>query len=106
LESTRRPKSGGSRGARGLEDAIEDAALDVVLDTAVASAAFYSASRLRDIDKLDTIADSVGDGVEAAMRMSDVASTLDNAADVARTVKKINVARTVKKINKVRKLGR
>lgn len=81
----------------GLEDAIEDAALDVVLDTAVASAAPYSASTLRDIDKLDTIADSVGDGVEAAMRVSDVASTLDNAADVARAVKKIN---------KVRKLGR
>jgi len=71
-----------------LEDAIEEAALDRALDTATAADA-YTAPTLRQIDELVDVNEAVSDGVETAMRVANVAETLDHAADVAKTVKKI-----------------
>ena len=79
----------------GLEEAMKDAALDAALDAAARGAAEYTASELRDIDKLDTIGATVGEGIETAMRVADVADTLDDIADVAKTVKTINKVRKV-----------
>ena len=71
-----------------LEDAIEDAALDRALDTATEATA-YAAPKLRPIDELVDVGEAVSDGVETAMRVADVAERLDDAADVAKTLKKI-----------------
>jgi hypothetical protein len=56
----------------GLEEAIEDAAVDRALDAAT-EAGVYVAPRLRHIDDLADVADDVGDGIETAMRVADVA---------------------------------
>jgi len=72
----------------GLENAIQDAALDAALETAT-EAATYTAPQLRDVDELVIVGAAVSEGVETAMRVADVADTLDNDANVSRTVKRI-----------------
>ena len=75
-----------------LEDAIEDAALGRALDTATEATA-YAAPKLRQIDEFVVVGGAVSDGVETAMRVADVAERLDDAADVAKTLKKIKKLR-------------
>ena len=83
-----------SRAAReGIEDALKDEALDATLDAAARGAALYAASALRERYEREDITEAVSTGVEVAMRASDVADALDNAADVAETLRKVNKIR-------------
>jgi len=85
----------------GLEDAAKDAALDAALDVASddmsPAVRNYAASRFRDIDDHIEFAAEVGEGVEAAMRVADVADTLDDVADAAHVVKRIGNLRKLKR---------
>jgi hypothetical protein len=67
-----------------IEDAVEDAALDATLDTVARGAA-----RTLAIDDDDVIGEAVGDGIETAMRVADVADPLDDVMDAARTIDRI-----------------
>jgi hypothetical protein len=71
----------------GIEDAVEDAALDAALDVAVGSAVAAVAPGVSDRGDVRDIGDNVVDGVETAMRVADVADTLDDVAD---TIENIN----------------
>ena len=80
-----------SRAAReGLEHAIKDAALDAGLAAASALTVTAAADRIGEAAPLVPV---VAAGMESAMRVADVASTLDDAIDVAKTVKKIGKLR-------------
>ena len=52
--------------------------------------AMFVESRRLERDELEDIGEAVGTGVEVAMQAAEVAEVLDNAADVAKTLKKIN----------------
>lgn len=83
-----------SRAAReGIEDALKDEALDATLDAAARGAAVYADSALRERYEREDIAEAVSTGVEVAMRASDVADALDDAADVVETLRKVNKIR-------------
>ena len=88
-------KAIGSAVREGIEDALKDEALDEALDAAARGAATYTASALRDRYEREDIDEAVSTGVEVAMRASDVADALDDVADVAKTMKKVNNIRKV-----------
>lgn len=86
-------KAVGRAAREGIGDALKDEALDATLDAAARGAAMYAESERRDRYEHQAIGAAVGNGVEVAMRASDVADTLDNAADVAKTLNKVNKIR-------------
>jgi hypothetical protein len=67
-----------------IEEAVEDAALDRTLDTVARVAV-----RKLDIDDRDDIGEAVSDGIETAIRVADVADTLDDVSDAVRTINRI-----------------
>jgi hypothetical protein len=69
----------------GLQDAVQDAALDAAFDAVAPEAVDFAADRLRDrAGDVAFAATTVGDGIETAMRVADVADKLDNVRDAAR----------------------
>ena len=88
-------KAIGGAAREGIEDALKDEALDEALDAAARGAVTYTASALRDRYEREDIGEAVSTGVEVAMRASDVADALDDVADVAKTMKKVNNIRKV-----------
>lgn len=83
-------KAVGRAAREGIENALRDEAVDAALDAAARETAMFVESRRLERDELEDIGEAVSTGVEVAMQASEVAETLDNAADVAKTLKKIN----------------
>ena len=86
-------KAVGRAAREGIEDALEDEAVDAALSAAARRTAAHVERRRFERDELADIGEVVGTGVEVAMKASDVAETLDDAADVAKTLNKINKIR-------------
>ena len=86
-------KAVGRVAREGIEEALKDEALDAALSATARGTARYVESRRLDPSELVEIADTVGTGVEVAMKASDVADALDDAADVAKTLQKVNKIR-------------
>jgi len=86
-------KAVGRAAREGIEDALKDEALDATFDAAARGAAIYADSARRERYEREDVAETVGAGVEMAMRASDLADALDDAADVAKTLKKVSKIR-------------
>jgi len=85
-------KAVGKAAREGIEEAVEDAISDNI-DTA-----FATVSSNPD---LRALAPTVGVGIEEAMRIADVASSIDRALDVAEAAKKIHkTAKAIKRIKR------
>ena len=83
----------GKAAREGIEEAVEDAIADAAFDTA-----FETVSSNPD---LRALAPTVGVGIEEAMRIADVASSIDRALDVADAAKKIHkTAKAIKRIKR------
>jgi hypothetical protein len=81
----------------GLGDALRDKALDVTLDAVADHGDFESADRANDIQDYIQMGATASDGIETAMRAADVASRLDNVADVANAAKKLGKLKKLKR---------
>jgi len=86
-------KAIGRAAREGVEEALEDEALDRALDAAAGGAAVYVESARRERYERQDVGEAISTGVEAAMRASEVADALDDAADVAKTLQKVNKIR-------------
>ena len=86
-------KAIGNAAREGIEDALRDEALDATLDAAAHGAAMFVESERRERYEREDIGEAVGTGVETAMRAAEVADALEDAADVAETLGKINKIR-------------
>lgn len=88
-------KAVGRAAREGVEHALKDEALAAALAAAARGVEMYRESEQQDRYERERVADTVSDGVEAAMRAADVAEALDDAADVAETLGKVNKIRKV-----------
>jgi hypothetical protein len=109
-------KTVGKAAREGLEDAARNAALDATLDAALpdnvadvakkamdfdvddAKDAINDAGKdekrkVKKIDSRDVIGAVAGEGVEDALRVADMAKTLDDVADATKTLNKMNKVR-------------
>ena len=77
----------------GVEKALKDEVLDETLDAAARGVEMYRASERQERYDREEIGEAVGTGVEIAMRTADVADALEDAADVAETLSKVNKIR-------------
>ena len=68
-------------------------ALDAALDAAARGAVTCLESERRERYAREDIGEAVATGVEAALRASEVADALDDAADVAETLRKVDKIR-------------
>ena len=86
-------KAVGKAAREGIEHALKEEALDEALDVAGRGVVRYADSVRREDSEREDISEAVGSGVEAAMRAADVADALEDAADVAETLSKVNKIR-------------
>jgi hypothetical protein len=82
-------KAVGRAAREGLEAALKDEALDATLDAAGRTVAWAESERLERYER-EAVGEAVTTGVEMAMRASGVADALDDTADVAETLQKVN----------------
>jgi hypothetical protein len=89
-------KAVGKAAREGIEEAVEDAIADAAFDPAFETVSSNPGLR--------ALAPTVGVAIEEAMRIADVASSIDTALDVADAAKKIH--KTGKAIKKIKKIAR
>jgi len=86
-------KAIGHAAREGVEEALKVETLDAALDAAARGAGAYVESVRRERYERQDVGEAISTGVEAAMQAAEVADALDGAADVAKTLQKVNKIR-------------